>query len=620
METADTAIPDVTVSIVNHRNRDEVLACLASILETPSQKLSIEIVVLDNASDDGSVEAIREAFPQVRVIAQTHRAGFGANHNRVIASTQSRYVFVLNDDTQVGAEALEALVEYLDAHPRVAVAGPKILRPGDAQLPSAWRFPSPARCAVFALTFGTVGIVQSGGSVSRRVDWVSGSAMMVRRSALEEVGPFDDQIYMYMEETDLCRRLVDTGHEIHYVPGTAIFHEGWGSTGSIPERRTNELWRSRRYYWSKHHSVGGAQAARLFDAFRYGVGAVGARIALAAGLGSRGLRVQPDDARLYGLNARNAIRGVRGVGIREMATSYNGAANGAARSAPDAELASESTQAGPWEARRPWAGLAKAALTATQASLSSITGSAPERGGNGLRILCYHRVSPDRDQLALAPERFRSQLELIAQSDFEVIDLGSHDLDHAFERPQLAITFDDGYRDFAEHALPELERVGFPAAVFIVPEAVERRLDFPWYGGGTHPPLLGWDEMAEIEKRAPIRFEPHGMTHPRLPHVSLDRARWEIEESKRVVEERLGRPARLFCYPGGYYGARERQLVEKAGFVAAVTCEYGLNTSPTQRYELRRTLIDRYDSRWVFAARLGSRVDRAPAGRRTRAG
>jgi GT2 family glycosyltransferase/peptidoglycan/xylan/chitin deacetylase (PgdA/CDA1 family) len=619
MEQPATDIPDVTISIVNHCNREEVLECLRSLQETAARALEVEIVVLDNASDDGSVEAIRAAFPEVRVIAQPYRAGFGENHNRVIRSSSSRYVFVLNDDTRVDGAAIAAMVRYLDEHPNVAVVGPKIVGPGEVEPPSAWRFPSPAACALFALTFGTAGIVQSHGSEPRPADWVSGSAMMLRRSALDVIGLFDDQIYMYMEETDLCRRLWDAGYEIHYLPTVSIFHEGWGSTGPIPDRRTNELWRSRRYYWAKHHSVVGTQLARALDALRYGVGAVAVRAALAMRLTSGRLRIRPDDVRMYRLNALNAVRGVRGPGIREMATAFN-AAKLAVPVRSDREeplAAAQEAQAGPWETRRPWAGLAKAAVTSAQVSLAALNGQGTA-DTPGLRILCYHRIASDRDQLALSQERFREQLELLAESDFEVVDLSSYDFEAPPTGRQLAITFDDGYRDFAERALPELERVAFPAVVFVVPEAVERRLDFPWYRNATHPPLLHWDEIVDIERRTRIRFEPHGMTHPRLPRVPPERARWEIVESKRVVESALGREAHLFCYPGGYYGRREMEFVAEAGYAAAVTCEYGLNVAPLRRYELRRTLVDRYDTRWLFEGRLGARADRAPVGRRAR--
>jgi N-acetylglucosaminyl-diphospho-decaprenol L-rhamnosyltransferase len=229
--------PDVTVSIVNHANREEVLRCLED-LQAETGKSRIEIVVLDNDSHDGSVEAIRTRFPDVRVIAQRHTAGFGENHNTIIRQSTGRYIFVLNDDARVGAAAIDELVDYLDARPRIAA-------------------------------LGLAGVVQSSGETPKPVDWVSGSAVMLRRSALDSIGLFDPKIYMYMEETDLCKRIWDAGYEVCYYPPLSIVHRQYGSTFRIPERRTNEVWRSRRYYWRKHHSALGRIVARFFTGYRY---------------------------------------------------------------------------------------------------------------------------------------------------------------------------------------------------------------------------------------------------------------------------------------------------------------------------------------------------------------
>ena len=130
---------DLSVSIVNTNSRELLLACLESLKggQTP-----VELVVLDNASEDGSADAVRERFPDVRVIAQPFRAGFGANHNTVIRATEGRYVYVLNEDTTAGDWAFDRIVAYLDAHPRVAALGPRLVYPDGRLQDSAWRFPT----------------------------------------------------------------------------------------------------------------------------------------------------------------------------------------------------------------------------------------------------------------------------------------------------------------------------------------------------------------------------------------------------------------------------------------------------------------------------------------------
>jgi GT2 family glycosyltransferase/peptidoglycan/xylan/chitin deacetylase (PgdA/CDA1 family) len=610
---------DLVVSIVSHENREQLLTCVASLTGRSSERYRIEIVVLDNASSDGSVEAVAARFPEVRLLAQPYRAGFGENHNAVITSTSSRYVLVLNDDSEVEVEALEALIAYLDEHPQIGALGPRLTHELRPNQPSAWRFPTPASCALWAVTLATVQYTLSHTEETRPVGWLSGSALVLRREALERAGLFDDQIYMYMEDTDLCRRIWDAGYEVWFHPAVRILHLGWGSTSSIPRRRTNELWRSRMYYWGKHHSAGGRLAARTFDGLRYSFGAV---IAAAVRLAPRRFQPRPIVDRREALpqlllwNARNAFFGVRGPGIRELALAHNVArARGDVEPATTDGAVDQPTGLAP---RRPTLGVAKTMVTHAQVGLSRANGKAgaPEPG---LRVLNYHRVADDRDQLAIGVERFRRQLELVARSGYQVVDLTSVDLELARTRPLLVFSFDDGCRDVVDNALPLLSQHGWPAVVFVVPHAVDRLVEFPWYRRSVHPPLVRWDEMRDLERLGLVRFEPHTLTHPRLPALSDDEAREEIAGSKAVVEERLGRPAEIFCYPGGYAAPRERALVEEAGFRLALTCEGGLNRVPFDRLALRRTHVDRYDSAWMFAARLAGATDRSPIGRRTRA-
>jgi len=263
-------------------------------------------------------------------------------------------------------------------------------------------------------------------------------------------------------------------------------------------------------------------------------------------------------------------------------------------------------------------GIVKAAMVAAQVVGWRGRGSP---AAAGLRILYYHRVSADSDELAVRPERFQRQLELIAESDARLIDLYSWSSDPtSHDADGLALTFDDGYRDFLDGVLPLLIERHWPAVVFVVPGAVEGRVRFPWYPSRHHPKLLSWTDMREIERLSRVKFEPHTVTHPVLPKLTPDDAWDEISDSKAAVEDALGGEARLFCYPGGDFGGREAALGERAGFGAAVGCEYGVNRQPWDRFALRRTAVDRYDGAWIFAARLRGGADVAPLGRRVRGG
>ena len=270
-------------------------------------------MVLDNASEDGSADAVRERFPEVRVIAQQHRAGFGANHNTVIRATSGRYVYVLNEDTTSDDWGFRRLVEHMEAHPRVAALGPRIVYPDGRPQPSAWRFPSPLTSLLSLPSLGRVGIVQSRGNRPRPVGWVMGAALLLRRDALEQVGLFDEGFFIYSEEVDLQLRLRRAGWDVHWFPGVTVVHHESQFSAEIPERRINEMWRSRHRYWRKHHSPIGARVAAL---------STGAQYALRAGL-AHALRRDRGFAARMRLHVRDAWR-VTGPGLRELAEEWNG--------------------------------------------------------------------------------------------------------------------------------------------------------------------------------------------------------------------------------------------------------------------------------------------------------
>ena len=253
---------------------------------------------------------MRERFPDVRVIAQHFRAGFGANHNTVIRSTSGRYVYVLNEDTTADDWAFERIVAYLDAHPRVAALGPRLVYPDGRLQDSAWRFPTPLVSTLGLLTLGKLGVKQSHGDTPRAVDWVMGAALVLRREALDEVGLFDEEFFLYSEEVDLQVRLRQAGWEVHYFPDVTVVHHESQFSADIPERRINEMWRSRHRYWRKHHSGTGARVAALATGGQYAVRAVAAPL------------VRRSSRRML-LHARDSWR-VTGPGLRELADEWNG--------------------------------------------------------------------------------------------------------------------------------------------------------------------------------------------------------------------------------------------------------------------------------------------------------
>ena len=299
-----SSVPDVSISLVNTNSRELLLACLESL-----RGVEAEVVVLDNASEDGSADAVRAQYPDVRLIEQCHRAGFGANHNTVIRATTGRYVFILNEDTTSDDWGFAEMVAYLDANPRVAALGPRLVYPDGRVQSSAWRFPSPVTALRGLLTLGRAGILQSGGAETRDVDWAMAAALLVRREALDEVGIFDEDFFIYSEETDLCRRFRTAGWRTQFFPSVTVVHHESQFSAGMPERRINEMWRGRHRYWRKHHSAAGARAAALVTGAQYALrGLIRAR--------------DKDFAARMRLHARDSIR-VTGPGLRELAEDWN---------------------------------------------------------------------------------------------------------------------------------------------------------------------------------------------------------------------------------------------------------------------------------------------------------
>lgn len=228
----------------------------------------------------------------------------------------------------------------------------------------------------------------------------------------------------------------------------------------------------------------------------------------------------------------------------------------------------------------------------------------------GLRILFYHRVSAERDELAVHPRRFREQMDYLASSGYRVVDVvqaaGLLDAGEVPERT-VGLNFDDGYLDVAEHALPVLAEYGFRATVFVATGVTDGRTSFAWYE--RQPPLLGWEEIAELDRGGTFGFEAHTVTHPNLLAVDDRTAAVEIEGSKSELEARLGRPVTALSYPAGLFGERERRLALEAGYRVAVSCEPGVNVPSTDRLALRRRQIDARDRLLDFRAKVSGGHD-----------
>jgi N-acetylglucosaminyl-diphospho-decaprenol L-rhamnosyltransferase len=231
----------VSAVVVNHEAGEALLECVASLRAEGVD----EVIVVDNASSDGSPEALVSTDQSVRLVQTGTNLGYGAAANRGIAMGASDLVLVSNPDVAVHRGALRALVEVLEQDATLAIAGPRILEADGTRYPSARRFPSLLDAAGHAL----LGDLVPANRFTRRyrmgdleadnvaeVDWVSGACFLARRRALEELGGFDETYFMYAEDADLCWRARRAGWGVAYVPAAVVTHQQGISTARRPYR------------------------------------------------------------------------------------------------------------------------------------------------------------------------------------------------------------------------------------------------------------------------------------------------------------------------------------------------------------------------------------------------
>lgn len=266
--------PLVSVIIVSYNTRRMTLDCLRALyadLGGVSPEPQAEVWVVDNASTDGSADAVRAAFPDVRLIENPRNAGFGAANNLAIRRARGEFLLLLNSDAFLHPGALGALRGYLQAHPRAGVVGPRLLNRDGSLQPSCYRFPSPLRAWLENLWVSSIvphhhalGDYRRWAHDSERsVDWVIGACLLVRAAACEQAGVFDEGFFMYQEETDWQRRLRGAGWDIAFTPAAQVTHWGGASGASEEAKISAHFFDSLDRYARKHHGLPGLISLRL---------------------------------------------------------------------------------------------------------------------------------------------------------------------------------------------------------------------------------------------------------------------------------------------------------------------------------------------------------------------
>ena len=302
--------PVLSYCVVNTNGREYLLACLAAIEATNPEGMESEVLVLDNASEDGSAAAVRERYPEARLIERERRTGKAENDSTLLREARAPYCLLLNEDSELQSGAAAALVAALEEDQRAAAATPQLLDSGGNPVPCAWRFPGVGTALAGALFLHRLFTVQSTGWETRRVEWGQSSALLVRREAAKRVGYFDPTFFVYYDECDFAKRLADAGWHSLFVPGALAVHHDQLSTdlaSGLP--RIVEFHRNRDLYMRKHHGLGAARAVRWLTAWSYGLRALAATF----------IPGQPAD--VYRAHARQALHPERGESIKDRVRS-----------------------------------------------------------------------------------------------------------------------------------------------------------------------------------------------------------------------------------------------------------------------------------------------------------
>lgn len=270
--------PGLSVIIVSWNVRELLRRALTTAQASWGARPGLELIVVDNASQDGSPEMLRAEFPQVRLIANAANLGFTRGNNQGLDIAAGEYLLLLNPDTEILADALPRLVDYLAAHPGVGMVGPQLLNPDGSVQASRRRFPTLP--ILFCESTWLQGITprrwlrrfyveDRPDDAEQAADWITGAAMLTRRGVVAQVGGLDEGFFMYSEEVDWCRRIRAAGWDVRYYPAARIIHHEGQSSAQVAPARHIYFQSSKIRYTRKYHGALAAESLRLWLLAQY---------------------------------------------------------------------------------------------------------------------------------------------------------------------------------------------------------------------------------------------------------------------------------------------------------------------------------------------------------------
>jgi len=265
--------PDLSIIIVTWNSRVDIAKCLES-LEASCIGGDFEIIVLDNASDDGTADYVTAHFPNVRATASKVNTGFARGNNLAAQKACGRYLLFLNPDTWVDEDMVSAMVNFLDSHPQAGACAPRILNPDNSLQRGAMRTLPTLETLLYELSglsrlfprsrrFGRYMMTWWDHNDRREVEQPAGACIAMRREVFEQIGGFDEGYFMYYEDVELCRAILAEGWKIYFLPDVCAYHIGNQSASQAVTKNFPQFYRSMYRYFRRHHGRLAAWVAKL---------------------------------------------------------------------------------------------------------------------------------------------------------------------------------------------------------------------------------------------------------------------------------------------------------------------------------------------------------------------
>ncbi|MBU0952213.1 MAG: glycosyltransferase family 2 protein [Elusimicrobia bacterium] len=268
---------DISINIVNYNNIQFLQNCIKSIYEN-TKKINFSILIIDNFSSDNSIELIEKTFPTIKIIRNNKNIGFAKAQNTGFDKVDSRYILILNPDTLILDNSIEKMVLFLDRNPEAGIVGPIILNPDKSNQCTGITYPNNVNLLSETLfldrffpnnrIFGKHKKTFEPYRDTKQVDYLQGSCLMIRKKVIEEIGIFDEDFFMYFEETDFCYRAKRKGWSITRLGDCSIIHFGGGETGYYDEFRLLQYTRSLILFYKKHYSITAVLALKVILSLR----------------------------------------------------------------------------------------------------------------------------------------------------------------------------------------------------------------------------------------------------------------------------------------------------------------------------------------------------------------